>query len=260
MTRFHEPLPDMTQLRERARKARAFPLNLAAQENSERAVDVRHHGIMGENYYHKESDNPPYDHRAPSSIPHLYVREGLLARLVAVNEVLGSLGYELYLFDAYRPVEVQNYFHDEWVPRALRIAHPEWSDEMVRAETTRYWAKGAPSADDIDPLSPPPHTTGGVVDLTLRSRVSGTLLFMGSAFDAIGPVAHVEYFERIAGERVLSLAEEEARMNRRFLFWVMHEAGLVNYPSEWWHFGYGDQLSALLSGAQHAVYSKMDIV
>jgi hypothetical protein len=31
-------------------------------------------------------------------------------------------------------------------------------------------------------------------------------------------------------------------------------AGLVNYPTEWWHWSYGDRYWALLTGADHAIY------
>ena len=31
-------------------------------------------------------------------------------------------------------------------------------------------------------------------------------------------------------------------------------AGLVNYPTEWWHWSYGDRYWALLTGAPAALY------
>ncbi len=34
----------------------------------------------------------------------------------------------------------------------------------------------------------------------------------------------------------------------------MHAAGFVNYPTEWWHWSYGDRYWALLTGSPHAVY------
>ncbi|MFD3503864.1 M15 family metallopeptidase [Streptomyces sp. NPDC058676] len=30
--------------------------------------------------------------------------------------------------------------------------------------------------------------------------------------------------------------------------------GMVNYPTEWWHWSFGDQYWALVSGVDHAVY------
>ena len=31
-------------------------------------------------------------------------------------------------------------------------------------------------------------------------------------------------------------------------------AGLVNYPTEWWHWSYGDRYWALMTGARAALY------
>ena len=156
-------------------------------------------------------------------------------------------------------MEVQNYFHDVWVPKYLRKEHPEWSDEKISEETGKYWASGAPSVDAIDPLSPPPHATGGVVDLTIRNIKPKELLHMGSDFDEVREISFADHFEKLAKERALTLDEIEAQKNRRLLYWVMSEVGMTVNPNEWWHFGYGDQLSVKVSGAPHALYSVLKI-
>ena len=252
------PIPDMTEFRERRKGARAYPILLESEENKEKAYDVRAHGIAGDNYYHRV-DNPPYFHSAPGSILELYVREGVLKRLLEANSILKEFGAELNLFDAYRPVEVQNYFHDVWVPKYLRELNPDWSEEKIAQETGKYWASGSPTVDAVDPLSPPPHTTGGVVDLTLRSLATQELLNMGSDFDEVREISFADHFEKIANERPLSEFERESQKNRRMLYWVMHEVGMVVNPNEWWHFGFGDQLSAKVSGAPHALYSVLKL-
>lgn len=256
--RFSLPIPDQTAARMRRKGARTHPIDLNAPENRERATDVRARGIAGENYYYSET-NPPYWHRAPGSIPELYVREGICDRLLSVNARLSPLGYELFLFDAYRPVAVQNYFHDIWVPKYLREKFPDWSTERIAEEVGKYWAKGAASSGAIDPLSPPPHATGAVVDLTLRDKESGALLFMGSDFDEVSPVSFVDHFEQEEARRQLTEDEALAELNRRILYFAMTEAGFTVNPNEWWHFGMGDQLSAIVGGAPHAVYSVMTI-
>ncbi|MFH8487133.1 mycothiol transferase [Streptomyces longisporoflavus] len=47
----------------------------------------------------------------------------------------------------------------------------------------------------------------------------------------------------------------EARRNRTILGAALEEAGLVNYPTEWWHWSYGDRYWALATGASHALYA-----
>lgn len=46
----------------------------------------------------------------------------------------------------------------------------------------------------------------------------------------------------------------EARANRRVLGDALTAAGLVNYPTEWWHWSYGDRYWALATGAGSALY------
>lgn len=258
MNKKDTPIPDMNEMRLRRRGARAHAIALEAPENAELAADLRAQGVAGDNYYYRQ-DNPPYNHRATAAIPELYVREGVLRRLQKLNESLIKDDLELYVYDAYRPVELQNYFHDIWVPTHLRAEHPEWSEEIIRDEVGKYWAKGAASSDDVDPLSPPPHATGGVVDLTLRRNGTREELYMGGPFDGVTELSFVDYFEKEGERRPLSEREKEARANRRILYWAMTEAGFTVNPNEWWHYGFGDQLSAALLRASYAVYSVMRI-
>ena len=46
---------------------------------------------------------------------------------------------------------------------------------------------------------------------------------------------------------------DEARANRGLLGGVLTASGLVNYPTEWWHWSYGDRYWALATGAPAAL-------
>ena len=35
---------------------------------------------------------------------------------------------------------------------------------------------------------------------------------------------------------------------------ALRHAGLVNYPTEWWHWSYGERYWAFATGAEHARY------
>lgn len=247
-------IPDLHPARAKRKGCRQYPLDPGHRLNREGCADIRTLGFAGENYYHR-TDNPPYYMKAKGSIPGLYLRQSVIRKMKEVNRTLRPAGMELYFFDCWRPIKVQNYFHDIWFPARLRKQHPDWSRERIMEETGRYWAKGAPSAKEVNHLSPPPHSTGGVADLTLRSIRTGEHLWMGSLFDDGAEVAHTDHLERIAAKRDLTLTEEEARFNRRLLYWTMISAGFVNNPNEWWHFSWGDQMWAKLSGEKKAFYS-----
>lgn len=38
----------------------------------------------------------------------------------------------------------------------------------------------------------------------------------------------------------------------------MKKEGFVNYPGEWWHFSYGDQLWAAYKNKKYAIYGSID--
>jgi D-alanyl-D-alanine dipeptidase len=50
-----------------------------------------------------------------------------------------------------------------------------------------------------------------------------------------------------------------ARSHRRLLTTVLTWSGLVNYPTEWWHWSYGDRYWALCTGAAAALYGPVDL-
>ncbi|MGB3553083.1 MAG: M15 family metallopeptidase [Jannaschia sp.] len=227
---------------------RDHPLDLDDPRGADPVVEIRTRGVGGRNAYH--SGIAPYHGRIAGSVPDLLLRAPLVDRLIRVNAALAAYDLELWVFDAWRPIGVQNHFHDHWMPERLRTANPGWDANRVAAETGRYWAKGAAGA--IDPASPPPHATGGAVDLTIRYR-GGPELFMGTIFDDVSTASGTDAFE--AEPEGLAFSAREARANRRLLYWLMIEAGFANNPTEWWHFSRGDQMWARITGAAAAYYS-----
>ena len=228
---------------------RGHAVDLSAPEQGEAMVDLRALGIAGENYYHS-TQNPPYHQRIAGSVPSLMFRASLAARLTEVNAALARYGLELWVFDAWRPIAVQNHFHDHWMPAHLRRHSPALEGAALAAEVEKYWARGAPDGV-IDPASPPPHATGAAVDLTIR-RIGGAELYMGSIFDDVTEVSNTAHFEDASD--AMSFSAVEARDNRRMLYWLMEAHGFANNPTEWWHFSHGDQMWARLTGAPAAHY------
>jgi D-alanyl-D-alanine dipeptidase len=227
----------------------AIPIDSAGPANAEPLIDAHTLGLAGANFY-ASAHNPPYYHPIPGAIDKLLLRAGAAALLQRVNARLGEVGLELWLFDAWRPQAVQIYFHDHWFPAELRKRNPALSGADLTAEVERYWAAPSDGAD-----APSPHSTGGAVDLTLR-WIGGEALWMGSLFDDASPIAHLEHFEVDSAE--WSFSAEEARANRRLLYWLMAEAGFAANPNEWWHFSYGDQMWAQATGADAALYGGIE--
>ncbi|WP_413331243.1 M15 family metallopeptidase [Synechococcus sp. WH 8017] len=192
------------------------------------------------------------------------MRSSLLTRLVQAQNHLTQhpdpeIGpIQLLVFDAWRPVSVQAFMvehavKEECVRRGLQPTLPHWATalEDVQRDVGRFWA---PPSDDRS--TPPPHSTGGAIDLTLADQ-RGAPLNMGGAIDAIGPESLPDHHASAARANPNS---PEALWHRRRsnLHAAMQHAGLVRHPNEWWHYSYGDQLWAWTVKASMAVYGRVD--
>ena len=97
----------------------------------------------------------------------------------------------------------------------------------------------------VAPVEVAPHVAGAAVDLTLVDD-RGLELDLGTPIDATPEQSAGACF--FAADNI----SPEAREHRRLLAAVLGGAGLVNYPTEWWHWSYGDRYWALLSGSAQA--------
>jgi D-alanyl-D-alanine dipeptidase len=101
-------------------------------------------------------------------------------------------------------------------------------------------------------VSPPtigPHVSGAAIDLTLCD-LEGNELDMGTPVNATPEDSDGAcYF----GASVSA----EARANRAVLAKALEEVDLVNYPTEWWHWSYGDRYWAMTKGASAAIYGPL---
>jgi D-alanyl-D-alanine dipeptidase len=246
------PIGDLAGARAARRNFRSrIPISRDNAWFAQSVVEAREAGLKGGNFYATDR-NPPYWQRVEGSVENLWLRKTVAEKLLRVNARVGTAGLELYLFDAWRPRSVQAYFHDVWMPRELQRRDPQLQGAALIAEVERYWAAPSDNAD-----SPAPHATASAVDLTLRWK-DGETLWMGSLFDDVTALAHRDRFENLAAEN-FSFSDQEARANRRLLHWLMVEEGFAGHPDEWWHFSWGDQMWAALTGVAAAHYGLASI-
>ena len=179
------------------------------------------------------------------------LRQGVVQRLLKAQQRLSAHdpSLRLSIFDAWRPIAVQAFMVEHSIAdlcreRGVELMSGDAFDRVV-ADVGRFWA--APSRD---PATPPPHSTGAAVDLTLSSS-EGTPLEMGGEIDAIGAISEPEHY---AGQE-----DPDARcwhQRRQLLADVMDASGFAQHPNEWWHYSFGDQLWAWRKGAAVAVYAE----
>lgn len=183
------------------------------------------------------------------------LREGVLERLLEAQEILQTThrGWRLRIFDAFRPVAVQQFMVDQTLAdlaeeRGLKLRRLSDSQRQELLEQVyQFWA--VPS---LDPEDPPPHATGGAVDLTL-ANATNQVVNMGSPIDEISPRSHPDYFATATSD-----PEQSYHRHRQLLAEVMRQAGFAQHPQEWWHFCYGERMWAWLTGEAVAIYGRQD--
>ncbi|MDP1608220.1 MAG: M15 family metallopeptidase [Chlamydiales bacterium] len=127
-----------------------------------------------------------------------YVHYEVAEALNLVQQELETMSLGLKVFDAYRPLSVQQIMWDKI------------QDERYVANPAKH--KGR-------------HTRGTAVDLTLVDPFNRELE-MPTAFDDFTEKAHSDYPH----------ASQEALQNRALLQHVMRKYGFQTFPTEWWHF------------------------
>lgn len=184
----------------------------------------------------------PYGDKSP-----FYLRQGVRDRLRQAQIALQQKhpGWQIQIFDAYRPIAVQQYMVDhtfEQVAQAQRLDPQQLTDaerQAIWAIVHEFWA--IPS---VDPRTPPPHSTGAALDVTLINA-EGQIVEMGSAIDELSPRSYPNHFATSADP-----TEQLAHQHRLILRQSMVSAGFLPHPREWWHFSYGDQLWAWLTNGE----------
>jgi zinc D-Ala-D-Ala dipeptidase len=199
------------------------------------------------------------------------LRQGVLNSLVQALSALHQQypQWQILIFDAYRPVVVQQFMVDHTF---AQVAKAEGKDpaalsleqkQQIWRQVYQIWA--IPSHD---PLTPPPHSTGGAVDITLVDA-QGNPIFMGSEIDELSQRSQPDYFANVAADlhssAVAQAQAQQADQHRQILHQAMCSAGFQRHPGEWWHFCLGDQMWAWLSQQQGEVtatarYGRADLI
>ncbi|WP_299951662.1 M15 family metallopeptidase [uncultured Modestobacter sp.] len=164
------------------------------------------------------------------------VRTGLADRLATAAALLPP-AVRLQVVEGHRPVTRQRAIISGYAATVAQ-AHPDASAEEQRHLVSRF----------VSPVDVAPHVAGAAVDLTLADAGTGAELDLGTAIDATPEESGGRCFTDAAD------ISPAARAHRELLASVLREAGLVNYPTEWWHWSFGDRYWALSTGAPAGLY------
>lgn len=167
-----------------------------------------------------------------------HVRAPLAARLALADQLLPRR-HRLLVTEGWRPAAEQARIWSTYED-AVRRAHPRAGEPEVERLTSRF----------VAPIQVAPHVSGGAVDLTVLGPDGP--LDMGTEIDATP--------ERSGGACYFAHpgVSTPARSNRAMLARVLRLAGLVNYPTEWWHWSFGDRYWAWTTGAPCALFGPVE--
>ncbi|MGK7920694.1 MAG: M15 family metallopeptidase [Trichodesmium sp.] len=186
----------------------------------------------------------PY-HLAQANSPY-FLRQKVLDSLILAQTNLQQNypGWRIKIFDAYRPISVQQFMVDYTFAEAVKaegltLDSPSLTEakrQEILELVYQFWA--TPS---LDPATPPPHSTGAAIDITLVDA-EGKTVDMGSPIDELSPRSYPNHF--------LDSQERDAQkyhQHRQLLAEVMTGVGFRQHQQEWWHFSLGDQMWAWLT-------------
>ena len=171
----------------------------------------------------------------PGNSTYAYLRRSVAERLVQAQDALPD-GLGFLISEGYRPHDQQEFYFNRR-KQLVRELDPSLTEDGAHLKASEY----------ISPPDIAPHVSGGAIDMTLIDA-SGTQLDLGTAIDATPESTdNACYF---AAENISA----EARANRAIMAAALTHAGLVNYPTEWWHWSYGDRYWALMTGEAYALF------
>lgn len=168
----------------------------------------------------------------------VYLRKTVYEKLCLLDEKIKNEGYKIKLYDAYRSLNKQKELWNNTIEETKK-EHPDLNEEDIIRITT---LKVANPTNGIGG-----HQSGGAIDITLVDA-NNIELDMGS-----------KYLEHIPQTRTYSKELTDIqRKNRKFLLENMQKLGFVNFPTEWWHYCYGDRMWAAYNGKKECFYGYIE--
>jgi len=165
------------------------------------------------------------------------LRKSVVDSLIKAQYKLQEIkpGWCIKIFDAYRPVSVQQFMVDYTFNQVIKSRKleleklPQQEQQKIWEEVYKIWA-----IPTENPATPPPHSTGAAVDITLIDE-KGKIVDMGGEIDELLERSHPAYYAN---------SNQEYHQKRELLNEIMRGAGFLRHPGEWWHFSQGDQMWA----------------
>lgn len=144
----------------------------------------------------------------------------------------------LMIFESYRPRSRQMVLWNNIIAQ-LKSENPAIQDPELTEKAENFVANPYKFGSG--------HQAAAALDITLCD-LEGNEYDMGTAVQEFNVKTETAYAD----------LPQTVKDNRQLLKSVLEQVGLINYPSEWWHFSYGDRLWAEITGRDFAFFAPID--
>lgn len=176
------------------------------------------------------------------------LRATVYEKLILAQDTLPN-NWRFRVYEAFRSREVQQMLFEQQYQMTLQKFPQKKQGEIFYLTTQLV----SPVCNLNGSVNIPPHNTGAAIDIEIISE-NGNLVEMGMA---------IKDWQQVRPELCstrCSALDDKILKNRKILFEVMSASGFVNYPTEWWHFSYGDRYWAYCVGESSAIYGSADFL
>ncbi|MGE3920040.1 MAG: M15 family metallopeptidase [Gammaproteobacteria bacterium] len=174
------------------------------------------------------------------------LRKSVYEKLKQAQALLPK-GMHFCLYEGYRSIKLQKMLFDNRY-HSVKSQHPDWNQSELFAEAIKLVS---PVINEDGSKNIPPHSTGGAVDVYLIDD-------QGKPFDmGIHPKDWMKDLDASLSLTNSKIISKEAQKNRVIMSEVLKNVGFVNYPTEYWHWSYGDRYWGFHKNKDHAIYDSV---
>lgn len=211
-------------------------LAVPIHDNHEPMVDLKNQNAIG------YGPSP----EIPNNTDYTKIRKTVYEKLKQAQALLPK-GLYFRIYEGYRSLALQKMLFDNRFEK-IQKQHPDWSCNQIFTETTKLVS---PVINQDGSKNIPPHSTGGAIDIYLVDA-QGKAVDMG-----IHPKDWTKDDDgsfSLTGSTIIS---PEAQKNRKIMSDALSAVGFVNYPTEYWHWSYGDRYWAYHKNQAYAIYGSV---
>lgn len=207
--------------------------SIPVQENHEQLIDLRDESEI---CYGPSPE-------IPNNLDYTKMRLTIYKKLVEAQKLLPN-NLRFCIYEAYRSLDTQKMIFEKHYQQIQNL-HPDWPKDKCFDETTKLVF---PVINKDGSANIPPYATGGAFDVYLIDG-KGSIVDMG--------ICVKDWLSDVDGELSATNSNKisaAAKENRKIMLEALSAVGFVNYPTEYWHWSYGDRYWAYNKQVANAIY------